>query len=169
MASCGIRRILISEYFGKIKSPMPVTNLELLQQVHLSGEAKCATFSPNSWRPSFCTNCSSLFDKHSPEAIPNDEVLIKVCDQHPAHVLGHCLGVVCRSHRQSSTRRKVSRQLAVSCLLSRTVEVSSWADSRVSSMHNSCTTPTLDTLSTLLRDWKSLAPNIQLSVLPCEL
>ena len=60
---------------------MPVNTLELLQQVHLSGEVKCKSFSPNSWRPSFCTNCSSLFDKHSAEAIPNDEVLIRVCLQ----------------------------------------------------------------------------------------
>lgn len=69
---------------------------ELLKQVHLSGEVSCSSFKPNQFRASFCTNCSNLFDKHSVQAIPDDETLRRVNNIsphthafHPIIILAH--------------------------------------------------------------------------------
>lgn len=56
---------------------MPVTNLQLLNQVHFSGEAQCEGFRPNPLRPNFCTECNKLFDKHRADLIPDDECLLQ--------------------------------------------------------------------------------------------
>ena len=57
---------------------MPVTNQELLNQIHLSGESRCPSFQPHMLKANFCVACSKLINKHRPEAIPNDEALLKV-------------------------------------------------------------------------------------------
>ena len=57
---------------------MPVTNLQLLNQVHFTGEAQCKGFRPNPLRPNFCTECNKLFDKHRADLIPDDECLLQV-------------------------------------------------------------------------------------------
>lgn len=55
-----------------------IKDLNLLSQVHFSGEADCNEFKPHWLRPNFCVDCNKLFDKHKPELIPSDEILIKV-------------------------------------------------------------------------------------------
>ncbi len=55
-----------------------LTNLDLLKQVHFSGEAKCDGFKPHWLRPNFCVECNKLFDKHSPELIPNNDCVLQV-------------------------------------------------------------------------------------------
>lgn len=57
---------------------MPVTNPELLSQIHLSGEAPCARFQPHPLKANICTACSKLVNKHTAESIPDDECLIRV-------------------------------------------------------------------------------------------
>lgn len=57
---------------------MPVTNVDLLHQVHLSGEAPCSIFQPHPLKANFCTSCSKLVDKHSAASIPDDDCLLKV-------------------------------------------------------------------------------------------
>lgn len=57
---------------------MPVTNSALLSQIHLSGESGCPLFSPHMLKANFCTVCSKLINKHSPQAIPDDQCLLKV-------------------------------------------------------------------------------------------
>ena len=59
---------------------MPVTNQELLNQIHLSGESQCASFQPHMLKANFCVACSKLINKHRAEAIPNDEALLKVSE-----------------------------------------------------------------------------------------
>lgn len=60
---------------------MPITNKDLLNQIHLSGESRCPAFQAHMLKANFCVACSKLINKHSPEAIPNDEALLKVRDQ----------------------------------------------------------------------------------------
>ena len=57
---------------------MPVTNEALLNQIHLSGESQCPLFQPHMLKANFCVACSKLINKHTPEAIPDDESLLKV-------------------------------------------------------------------------------------------
>ena len=57
---------------------MPVTNPALLAQIHLSGESACVQFRPHPLKANFCTACSKLVNKHSPDAIPDDEHLLAV-------------------------------------------------------------------------------------------
>lgn len=59
---------------------MPVTNPELLNQIHLSGESQCPSFQPHILKANFCVACSKLINKHRPEAIQNDETLLKVSE-----------------------------------------------------------------------------------------
>ena len=57
---------------------MPVTNPAILSQIHLSGESACAQFRPHPLKANFCTACSKLVSKHSPEAILDDDQLLAV-------------------------------------------------------------------------------------------
>lgn len=57
---------------------MPVTNVDLLNQVHLSGEAPCSVFQPHPLKANFCTSCSKLVNKHSASSIPDDDCLLRV-------------------------------------------------------------------------------------------
>ena len=57
---------------------MPVTNAELLRQVHLSGEAPCAAFQPHPLKANICVGCSKLVNKHSAGSIPDDDCLLRV-------------------------------------------------------------------------------------------
>ena len=57
---------------------MPVTNLALLSQIHLSDESGCRSFAPNPFKPNICASCSRLINKHAPEAIPSDDALLRV-------------------------------------------------------------------------------------------
>ena len=59
---------------------MPVTNRDLLNQIHLSGESQCTSFQAHMLKANFCTSCCKLVNKHGPEAIPDDEVLLKVSE-----------------------------------------------------------------------------------------
>lgn len=54
----------------------------LLSQVHLSGEVSCSLFTPHMLKANICTACSKLINKHSPEAIPDDQCLLKVSALH---------------------------------------------------------------------------------------
>ena len=49
---------------------------DLLKQVHLSGESGCGKFQPHPMKANFCTGCSKLFNKHSPNSIASDDMLI---------------------------------------------------------------------------------------------
>lgn len=71
---------------------MPVTNQELLTQIHLSGESQCRSFQPHMLKANFCVACSKLINKHAPEAIPNDEALLKVSELQ-IRIISH--GFVC--------------------------------------------------------------------------
>ena len=51
---------------------------DLLKQVHLSGESGCGKFQPHPMKANFCTGCSKLFNKHSPNSIASDDMLIAV-------------------------------------------------------------------------------------------
>ena len=53
-------------------------NADLLRQVHLSGESGCVKFQPHPMKANFCIGCSKLFNKHSPDAIGSDDMLIAV-------------------------------------------------------------------------------------------
>jgi len=57
---------------------MSVTNPALFSQVHPSGEVSCPLFSPHFLKANFCTSCSKLINKHSAEAIPDNQCLLKV-------------------------------------------------------------------------------------------
>lgn len=57
---------------------MPVNNSALLSQIHLSGEVSCPLFAPHMLKANICTSCNKLINKHSPEAIPDDQCLLKV-------------------------------------------------------------------------------------------
>jgi len=57
---------------------MPVTNPAILSQIHLSGESVCPQFRPHPLKANFCTACSKLVSKHSPEAILDDNQLLAV-------------------------------------------------------------------------------------------
>ena len=67
-------------YIGFRVLKMPVTNPELLSQIHLSGEAACPRFQPHPLKANICTACSKLVNKHSAESIPDDECLMRVRD-----------------------------------------------------------------------------------------
>lgn len=58
---------------------MPITNKDLLDQIHLSGEAACAVFEPHPLKANFCVGCSKLLNKHSAESIPDDDCFLRVC------------------------------------------------------------------------------------------
>ena len=66
---------------------MPVTDSDLLKQVHFSGEAKCDGFSPHKLRPNFCVECNKLFDKHTPELIPDEECLLEVSKKNTLNLI----------------------------------------------------------------------------------
>ena len=57
---------------------MPVSNPELIKQVHFSGEAQCEEFRANPHRPNFCAECNKLFDKHTPDSFESDDCLLQV-------------------------------------------------------------------------------------------
>lgn len=52
----------------------------LLSQVHLSGEVSCSLFTPHMLKANICTSCSKLINKHSPEAIPDNQCLLKALE-----------------------------------------------------------------------------------------
>jgi len=51
----------------------------VVSQVHLSGEVSCPQFKPHMLKANMCVNCNKLISKHSLNAIPDDECLLKVC------------------------------------------------------------------------------------------
>ena len=51
---------------------------KLLSQIHLSGESSCPAFVPHMLKANMCTSCSKLINKHSVEAIPDEQCLLKV-------------------------------------------------------------------------------------------
>lgn len=55
-----------------------MTNPALLSQIHLSGESVCPQFRPHPLKANFCTACSKLVNKHSPEAILDGDQLLAV-------------------------------------------------------------------------------------------
>jgi hypothetical protein len=57
---------------------MPVTNAEILNQIHLSGEAPCSLFQPHPMKANFCVGCSKLVNKHAAASIPDDDCLLRV-------------------------------------------------------------------------------------------
>jgi hypothetical protein len=56
---------------------MPVSEA-VLSQMHLSGEADCPAFTPNRFKPNFCTNCSQLITSHKVDAISDDKTILEV-------------------------------------------------------------------------------------------
>lgn len=52
----------------------------LLTQIHLSGEVPCPLFTPHMLKANICTSCSKLINKHAPEAIPDDQCLLKALE-----------------------------------------------------------------------------------------
>lgn len=75
---------------------MPVKNPALLAQIHLSGEVSCPEFTPHMLKANLCTSCSKLISKHSPQAIPDDQCLLKArkikCTTLEQSSVAHCKG-----------------------------------------------------------------------------
>ncbi|CAI8038936.1 hypothetical protein GBAR_LOCUS21679 [Geodia barretti] len=59
---------------------MPVTNAEILNQIHLSGEAPCSLFQPHPMKANFCVGCSKLVNKHEAASIPDDDCLLRAIE-----------------------------------------------------------------------------------------